>query len=96
MDELEENRTKFLVPLDEPQQMIGCKWIFKTKLKFDGSLEICKACLMARGFYQISGIDYSKTFSLIVKPTMIRLILTLTLHHYWPIKQLDVNNAFLN
>lgn len=51
---------------------------------------------MAKGFHQIQGHDYNETFSPVVKPITIRLILTLTLSWNWTFQQLDVNNAFLN
>jgi hypothetical protein len=51
---------------------------------------------MAKGFHQKQGFDFNETFSPVVKPVTIRLILTLAITHKWSIQQLDVNNAFLN
>jgi len=52
--------------------------------------------LVAKGFQQRDGIDYNETFSLVIKPATIRLILALALNFNWPLKQLDVSNAFLH
>ena len=46
-------------------------------------------------FHQLKGFDYSETFSSVVKPTTIHIILTLTLSYNWHINQIDSNNAFL-
>lgn len=54
------------------------------------------ARLVTKDFHQVQGFDFNKTFSLVVKPTTIRLILTSALSHHWGLHQLDVNNAFLN
>jgi hypothetical protein len=51
---------------------------------------------MARGFTQLPRLDYDETFSLVVKPGTIRLILNIDLSHGWLIWQLDVSNAVLH
>ncbi|KAK4283861.1 hypothetical protein QN277_000765 [Acacia crassicarpa] len=90
---LTKNRTWLLVPY-RGQKLVNCKWVFKTKLKADGSLLKHKARLVAKGFQQSAGLDYGETFSPVVKPTTICLILTLAATYKWPIRH--VNNAFLN
>ncbi|KAG8472009.1 hypothetical protein CXB51_036953 [Gossypium anomalum] len=43
-----------------------------------------------------AGVDFHETFSLVFKPTTIRVVLTLAMKLGWPLRQLDINNAFLN
>jgi len=76
--------------------LVSSKWIFKVKTQSDGTIDRYKARLMARGFTQLPRLDYDETFSLVVKPGTIRLILNIDLSHGWLIWQLDVSNAVLH
>lgn len=51
---------------------------------------------VVKGFHQQAGLDFLETFSLVVQPTTIRVVLTVALAKGWAIRQLDINNAFLH
>jgi len=95
-DALLSNKTWTLTPLPLGAPLVGCKWIFKTKLNADGSLQRCKTRLVVKGFHQIAGIDYAKTFSPVVCHSTIRLVLAHVVSSRWSIQQININNAFLN
>jgi hypothetical protein len=55
---LQATRTWSLVPLPSHKWPIGCKWVYKIKLKAEGTVERYKAWLVAKGYSQIEGVDY--------------------------------------
>lgn len=54
---LESNHTWSLTALPPDKQSIGCKWVYKLKLKVNGSTERYKARLVAKGYTQREGFD---------------------------------------
>ena len=93
---LQRNNTWSLVPLLEERIPIGCRWIYRVKENPDGSVEKYKTRLVVKGFHQQVGFDFNETFSPVVKPTTIRIVFTIALSRGWSVRQLDINNAFLN
>lgn len=89
-DALLQNQTWDLVPFSSTYNLLGSKWVLKSKCQVDGSLERCKARLVAKRFHQQPGLDYMETFSPIVKLVTIYLILSLVITHKWHLHQLDI------
>lgn len=82
-------------PLPERQQPITAKFVFDVKYREDGTILKYKACLVARGFTQIYGVDYEETFALTVKYKTLRLLLAVAAKLGWHIYQMNVVAAFL-
>ena len=104
---LRANRTWTLVPFKTSMNVVGSRWVYKIKRRSDGSIERYKACLVARGFTQQEGIDYSETFSPVIKQATVmkqppgfvdswRLVFSIAVSCGWKIHQPDIHNAFLN
>lgn len=58
---IEKNATWKLVDRLTDKPIIGVKWVFKTKLNLDGSVQKNKARLVAKGYAQKPGVDYNET-----------------------------------
>jgi hypothetical protein len=93
---LVKNKTWHLIPPRPGLNIIDYKWIFKLKHKADGSIDRYKARLVAKGFKQQYGIDYDDTFSPVVKPTTIRVLLSIAVSRGWSLRQIDIQNTFLH
>lgn len=70
--------------------------MFKTKTNADGLIERYKAQLVAKGYHQCLSIDFVGTFSPVVKPTTVRLLLSMAVSQDWVVHELAISNAFLH
>ncbi|GJS93252.1 retrovirus-related pol polyprotein from transposon TNT 1-94 [Tanacetum coccineum] len=96
MDSIMGNNTWVLADLPSCCKTLGCQWIFKRKLKVDGTIENFKARLVIQGFKQKSGIDYFNTNALVARMSTIRLLTAIASIHNLIIHQMDVKTSFLN
>nr|KYP64079.1 Retrovirus-related Pol polyprotein from transposon TNT 1-94 [Cajanus cajan] len=93
---IEKNDTWELVDRPQHKNPIGFKWVYRTKLNADGSINKHKARLVVKGYAQVPGVDFSETFAPVAHLDTIRLLLALTAHKGWRVYHLDVKSAFLN
>ncbi|GJT78819.1 zinc finger, CCHC-type containing protein [Tanacetum coccineum] len=90
------NNTWVLSDLPPRCKPLGCKWIFKRKMKVDGTIDKFKARLVIQGFRQKEEIDYFDTYAPVARITTIRLLLALDVIHNLVIHQMDLKITFLN
>ncbi|GJX27216.1 zinc finger, CCHC-type containing protein [Tanacetum coccineum] len=91
MDSIMGNNTWVLADLPSGCKPLGCKWIFKRKLKVDGTIEKFKARLVIQGFKQKSRIDYFDTYALVgLIPSQTRAGSS-----KYPARQLDATGFFV-
>ena len=57
--------------------VIGTKWIFKTKQDENGVIIHNKARLVAQGYSQVEGLDFGETFAPVACLESIRILLVL-------------------
>ena len=89
------NGTSELVPTEQYQNVVGCKWVFTIKYKANSEIDRYKARLVAKVFHQQHGYDFTETFSPVIKSTTVRSVFHVAVTKGWSLRQLDVNNAFL-
>nr|GEW40045.1 zinc finger, CCHC-type [Tanacetum cinerariifolium] len=96
IDSIMGNNTWVLTDLPPGCRPLGCKWIFKRKLKVYGTVEKFKARLVIQGFNQKSGIYYFDTYAPVARISTIRLLTVMAFIHNLIIHQMDMKTTFLN
>jgi hypothetical protein len=74
--------------------LVSTKWVFTIKVNADGSLERFKARLVARGFSQVYGEDYTDTFAPTVRMDTLRIFLAVVASEDLECSHFDIKNAF--
>jgi len=85
-----------LIPKPQNKNIIGTKWVFRNKLNEQGEVVRNKARLVAQGYSQQEGIDYTETFAQVAILEAIRLLLSYVVNRGIILYQMDVKSAFLN
>jgi hypothetical protein len=96
MDSILSNGTWELVDQPYGCKLVGCKCVFKKKLRSDGIIDNYKARLVEKGYTQKEGEDFFYTYSSVARLITICVLLSLTASHGLLIHHTDVKIAFLN
>eukprot|EP00253_Pinus_taeda_P015702 PITA_15702 len=96
MNAIERNKTWDLVELPKGKEVIGVKWVYKTKSNVEGKIERHKARLVVKGYKQQYGRDYEETFAPVARMETVRAVLSIIAQNKWKVYQMDVKSAFLN
>ncbi|KMQ72766.1 hypothetical protein BPMI_02479c [Candidatus Burkholderia pumila] len=96
VDFILQNHTWELVDLPLSCKPLGSKWVFRKKLKPDGSVDKYKARLVIKGYSQKESLDYFDTYSSESRINSIRLVVAIAALKNLKIHQIDVKTIFLN
>jgi hypothetical protein len=81
MDSILSNGTWDLVDWLFGCKPAGCKWVFKKKLRPDGTILQYKARLVAKGYTQKKGEDFFDIYTPVARLTTIHVLLSLAASH---------------
>lgn len=90
------NLTWELVNLPENRKTIGAKWVFKLKRDETGKIIRHKARIVAQGYSQKYGDDYTDVFAPVTRQTTLRMMIAVAAKKGLVLKQFDVKTAYLN
>jgi len=85
LNQFARNEVWFLVPKTAKMNIIGSKWVFRSKMDED-----------AKGYNQEEGIDYGETFAPVARVEALRLLLAFARMGGFKLFQMDFKSAFLN
>ena len=85
-----------MVDLPPGKKAVGSKWVFKLKKLSDGSIDCFKARVVARGFTQKAGIDFTETFAPVLRFSTLRVLLAITAMEDLELDQVNFKSTYLN
>ena len=96
IESLLKNETWSFESLPPRQNTVKNKWVFRIKVKSDGTIKRFKARLVAKGFTQTQGMDYTETFAPTARAESIRIILSIVGAEGLFMIQFDIKTTYLN
>lgn len=90
VDSLVSNDMWELVTLPAGCNPIGCRWLFRSK-----NVGPYGAKLVAKGYSQQEGLDYTETFTAVAKFSSLHTLSALVSENDWELEGIDVKTAFL-
>ena len=71
--------SSMLVLFQNSMNIVCCKWVYKIEKKMNGTMERYKVWLVAKGFHQQPHLNFGETYSPVVKPVTVQVILSLAI-----------------
>ena len=90
------NDTWEIVKLPPGAKVIDSGWVFKVKMNADGSVERFKGRIVAKGYSQRPGIDFTDTFAHTLHPATLRFTIAVVTIEDWELRSVDITSAFTN
>ncbi|KAL0433661.1 UNVERIFIED_CONTAM: Retrovirus-related Pol polyprotein from transposon TNT 1-94, partial [Sesamum latifolium] len=84
-----------ITPTPKGVKPVGYKWVFVRKRNEQNKVVRYKARLVAQGFTQKPGIDYTKTYSPVVDATTLKCLISLSVIEQLQMQLMDVVTAYL-
>jgi hypothetical protein len=94
-DSLTSNHTWDLVPLPARRRVVNNMWVYKAKTDAFGAVSRYKARFVAKGCSQREGIDYTETFSPVIRLASLRVFFSIAAARDLEPGGLDIDTAFM-
>lgn len=96
LNQLERLGTFEIVDLPPDREPVKSKWVWRVKTDGTGKFLKAKSRLVAKGFTQQPGVDFSETYAPVVRMDLLRLLLALAAAYRLKIHVVDIVGAYLN
>lgn len=96
LNSLKSNDTFDVVPRPHGWRIVGSKFVLRIKRDSYGNASRYKARLVAQGFTQEQGIDYTETFAPVAGINTFLVLLAVAASNDWEIHQMGFDTAYLN
>ena len=93
---LKDNSTWTMVKRPAGTNVVGSRWVLRVKKNAAGEVKKYRACLVAKGFTQIYGMDFYETYTPVARLASFRLLLAVAACNDWPVDTFDFDSAYLN